>query len=170
MSHNFDSRFQVTGQFETSAPNDCKITLNPTRSNVPHICYKCPWFPNFSPFHSRFCNAGHFKKSALNPPKMPVNPTLPHTGVTIIKESQNPKFQSVLLNDQLFWRYRPSWNKFTEWPINDLGHYEQRYAIYVLLLSHNPKFHPLFLYDHPFSRYKVVNNRKCTKWPWSFNS
>ncbi len=31
-------RFWVTGHFETITLDDSKITLNPTRSNVPHIC------------------------------------------------------------------------------------------------------------------------------------
>ncbi len=30
--------FQDTGNFETCAPNDPKMTLNPTRSNVLHMC------------------------------------------------------------------------------------------------------------------------------------
>ena len=32
------SRFQVTCHFETNALNDPKMTLNTTKSNVPHIC------------------------------------------------------------------------------------------------------------------------------------
>ena len=32
------SRFRDTGYFETSAPNDLKKTLNPTRLKVPHMC------------------------------------------------------------------------------------------------------------------------------------
>ena len=28
-----------------------------------------------------------------------------------------------------------------------------------------PKFHSVSLHDQPFSRCKVVENRKCTKWP-----
>ena len=39
------SCFRVTGHFEISALNDPKMTLNPTRSNVFHICitsiYEC---------------------------------------------------------------------------------------------------------------------------------
>ncbi len=36
--HSTTSRFGVTGQFETHAPNDLKMTLNTTRWKVHHIC------------------------------------------------------------------------------------------------------------------------------------
>ncbi len=39
------------------------------------------------------------------------------------------------------------------------------YLIFALLVSTRLKFHPIFLYDQTFLRYKVVDNRKCTKWP-----
>ncbi len=34
----FALRSRDTGHFETSTPNDPKMTVNPTRSNAPHIC------------------------------------------------------------------------------------------------------------------------------------
>ncbi len=70
--------FEIQAIFETNAPNDTKMTLNHTRSNV-HMC------------------------------------------VTV---SPSPKFQSVLLYHQPFLRYKPFWEKCTEWPQNDLEHYK----------------------------------------------
>ncbi len=37
-------RFRDTGHFETSAPNDPKMTLNYTRSNVPMYVLRVPHF------------------------------------------------------------------------------------------------------------------------------
>ncbi len=45
--HFTTTRLQVTGHFETSAPNDTKMTLNLTRSKVPKICVSMS--PKFHP-------------------------------------------------------------------------------------------------------------------------
>ncbi len=43
--------FWVTGHFETSAPNDIKMTLNTKRSKMPHIIYNnYSRVPDFTPF------------------------------------------------------------------------------------------------------------------------
>ncbi len=40
-------------KFETSALNDLKMTLKPTRSVLPHIfTTSIPQVPNFNPFHA----------------------------------------------------------------------------------------------------------------------
>ncbi len=65
-------RFRVTGHFETSAPNDSKITLNTERSKVTHIHAKSTRVPNFTPFCSTiscFRLTAHFETTAPNDPK-----------------------------------------------------------------------------------------------------
>ena len=92
--HCTTSRFRVTVHFEKSALNDPKMSLNTTSSNVPHMCYLCHWFPNFTPFCSTascFWYIGHFGTSASNDPKMTLNPTrlnVPNICTTTVPESQ----------------------------------------------------------------------------------
>ncbi len=77
--HSTASHFQVTGHFEISVPNYAngpKMTLNTTRSKVPHI-HVCnyPWVPNFT-FCSkatRFRVTGHFETRVSNGSKMALN-------------------------------------------------------------------------------------------------
>ena len=101
ISLRFDQRPAVSnaGHFETSAPDDPKMTLNTTRPMVAHTCYYCPWIPNFSPFHSKtshFRVTGDFQTSVLNDPKMALKPTrskVPHMCVTNVPKSQiSPQF------------------------------------------------------------------------------
>ena len=146
--------FWVTGHLEKSAPNDPNITLNThTSSKVPHMCYLCPWFPNFTLFCS---TASHFwyrsfwdkctqwPQNDLEPYKVKCTPYMYNYCPWVSNFT-------VSLCDQLFLRYRPFW--------------DQCNSIYVLLLfTTNSKFHSISLYDQPFSSYRPFWD-KCTKWP-----
>ena len=95
--HSTTSRFQDTCHLETRAPNDPKMTLNPTRPNVHHICVITipvsriparfalrPAVLRYRPFWDQMT------------PKCPLNTTrskIPHICVTSIPESQiSPRF------------------------------------------------------------------------------
>ncbi len=57
------SRFQVTGHFETSAPNDENDFEHYKVKGTPHMCYNCSRVSNFTPFCSttrRFEDTAHF--------------------------------------------------------------------------------------------------------------
>ncbi len=74
ISIRFASRFRVTGRFETSTPNETKITLNTARSKTPHIRYtSTSWVQNITPFRStdiRFWLSCHFETTAPNYPQI----------------------------------------------------------------------------------------------------
>ena len=64
--HSTSSRSWVTGHYETTAPNDTKITLKTKGSKVPHMHVFCPK-------GSRFWVTGHIEINALNGPKLTLN-------------------------------------------------------------------------------------------------
>ena len=69
--HSTASRFWVTGHFDTSTPNDPKMTLCTKRSNVPPYTYKYSRVTNFMSFRSTdscFWVTGHFDTSAQMTP------------------------------------------------------------------------------------------------------
>ena len=87
------NHFRDIGHLETTALNDLQTTLNPTRSNVPHICITT--VPDsqislhFAPA-SHFRETGHFETSAPNEAKMTMNHTkshIPHICVSSIHDS-----------------------------------------------------------------------------------
>ncbi len=51
--------------------------------------------------------------------------------INVLLVSMSPKFHSVSLYDQPFSRYRPFWNKCTEWPQNDLNPYKFKCTQYI---------------------------------------
>ncbi len=72
----------------------------------------------------------------------------------------------IFLSDQPFSRYRPVWDKCTEWPRNDLEPYMYPY---VLLVSLSLKFQSFSLYGPSFSTYSPFwdNFWMTPKWPWT---
>ncbi len=126
---------------------------------------------HFTPFCSttkRFRGTGHFKTSAANDPKMTSNHTgspVPHICVTGVDQSQillSFAQRPVIFLDIGYFEKKKCTKRSNKWSWSLQG---QRYLIYVLLVSPSLKFHPIFHWDQAFSRYKVVNKRKCTKWP-----
>ncbi len=76
----------VTCHFEKSAPNDPKMTLNPTRSNVPNTCVTSIREAKISLFRSttsRFRVTDHFETSAQNDPKMTLNTTSSNVAICV---------------------------------------------------------------------------------------
>ena len=72
--------FWVIRMFETSVPNGPKMTLNPTRSNVLHICVisihaRVPNFTLLRSSTSHFRDTFHFETSAPNDRKITLDPT-----------------------------------------------------------------------------------------------
>ncbi len=95
--------------------------------DTPYIHNYCPRVLNFNLFHStesHYWVIGHFETCAPNEPKMNLNTMrskVPHIFYTITSESQvsihfalQPPFSS----------YRPFWDNCTQWPRNDIEHYE----------------------------------------------
>ncbi len=72
------SHFRDTCNFETSALNDPKMTLNTTRSKVPHICFTSVNESHISLGFALqpvvFWDTSHFETNALNDPKWTFNP------------------------------------------------------------------------------------------------
>ena len=101
------SRFWVTSHFETSVPNDPQMTLNPTRSNVPHICvisiHESQFSLSFTLWHNPFSSYRPFWDKCTEWPQTLQGQR--HTTYVLLV-SPIPKFQSVLLYDQPFSRYR----------------------------------------------------------------
>ncbi len=163
------SRFWVTGHSETSALNDPKMTLNPTKSNVPLMCHLGPWFPNFTPYPSTAISL-RYRAFWYKCTEWPQN------YLELYKVKRTPymynycpwvKFHSVSLYNQLFLRYRPLTQvhrKMTPtWPWMVQVH---RYLVYVLLLSTSFKFQSISLYDQPFSRCRPFWDKWITpNWP-----
>ena len=80
-------------------------------------CYNyCPRVSNFTSFRSTTSLFQHYKLKCS-----------PY----VLTVSMIPKFHSVSLYDQPFSRYRPFWDKYTEWPQNDLEHYQVICAPYI---------------------------------------
>ncbi len=148
-------RFRATGNFETSAPNDLKMTLNVKRSRYLIYIVHIPPSPKFHPtashfelqaifrqlrrivkfewpqefpfqpilFYSQpFRIIGHFQTNALNDPQMTLNTERSNVAHIQVIITPSSKFQSVLLNSQMFSTYRPFWDKHNEWPQNDVDH------------------------------------------------
>ncbi len=77
------------------------MTLNTTRSKVPHICVtSVPEPPNFSPFCSttgHLGGTGQFEKSAPNNPKMTLNTARSKERIYVLLMSPSHRFHSVSL-------------------------------------------------------------------------
>ena len=100
------SCFHVSGNFETSALNDPKMTLNTTRSKI-CLIYALPVFRvlNFSLLHStgnRFEITVSLRKSALSNPKGPATQKGQRYLIYVILVPLVQKFQSFSLYDQPF--------------------------------------------------------------------
>ncbi len=108
--------------YETSAPNDPKMTLNTKRSKVPDkhfTTFESHFFPLQN---SHFWVTGHFGRIAPDDPKITLNSKsckVPHIHVATTPGS---KCYPASLYGQLFSSYKPSWDKCTESPWNDLEH------------------------------------------------
>ena len=93
--------FPDTGHFETSAPNDPKLTLNHTTSHHPLYFYNnCPQVSNFTPFRSTtsrnaFGNTGHVETCSPNDLKMTLNTTRSKVQHICVTSVPSPKFWSV---------------------------------------------------------------------------
>ncbi len=78
--HSTDSRFGVTGHFETSAPNVPPNDLeHHDPKGTPYMFYYNYRIPNSNPFCStanRFRVTGHFETSDPNDPKMALDTTI----------------------------------------------------------------------------------------------
>ncbi len=90
------SRFRVIGHFETSAPNDPKMTWNTTRREVHHIPVCITTVPESQISVSFtlppvYVYTGHIEIGAQNDPKMTLDATrskVPHISITRIPKSQ----------------------------------------------------------------------------------
>ena len=117
------SYIQVTGHFEKSLSNDAKMTLNPTRSKVPHICVTS--LPKFVFYNQPFLSYRSFsdKYTERLPNDLEYHKVKPHMCATksqlvpnVTKVPASPKFHPVLLYNQLFSRYKVVNNqKCTKW-------------------------------------------------------
>ncbi len=140
-----------------------KMTLNTTSSNVPHVCYLCPWFLNFTPFCytvSPFWDIGHFDTRAPNDPQITSNPTrsnVPDICITTLGSQ-------ISLYDQPFLKYKPFWDKCTEWPQIDLEPYQVKLPYICINGVPDSQILLRSLHDQSFSRCGPFWDM-CTEWP-----
>ncbi len=99
------SRFWNTGEFETSVPNDPELTMNATRSYVPHICVTSIQESHipliFALRPAVFELQAILTKSTEWPQKDPKHYKVKCTPYVLLM-SLIPKFHSVSLYGQLF--------------------------------------------------------------------
>ena len=103
------------------------MTLNPTRSNVPHTCVTgIHRVPNFTPFCSMtvvFEMQAILRQLHRMTLKWPwtykVKSCIPY----VLPVSSSIKFQSFNLRPAIF-ESQAIWDKCTEWPHNDLEHHK----------------------------------------------
>ncbi len=164
--HSTISRFRDTGNFETSALNNCKITLNTKRSYRPHIDVTSIQESQIS---LRFAlRPDVFRILAILRQVHRMTPNL----YWILKGQITLYMYSNFPRDSNFSRFYSTTSL-----IRVTGHFEtgvpnypqmswtlqgQRYTTYVLLVSPSPKFHSVLLYNQPFSRYRTFYNSSLT--------
>ena len=128
--------YEVKGHFETSTPNDPKMTLDTIRSKVHHTCYlyvqsyhvfQCPNFhsASYTTTVSCFWVRGYSETMAPNDPKMTLNSTrsqVPQISVSSVLESQiSLHFTLQKVGKSRKWWYEVAENhKCTKWPQNDI--------------------------------------------------
>ncbi len=167
--------FWVTHQFETSARTKWpKSDLEPTRSNVPHICvtsiHECKFSLRFTLRPDVFEKQAILRQTHWMTPKWPWTLQGHRYPIYVLLLPSSLKFRFFLLYDQPFSRYRPFWDKCSEWPLNDPERYNAlqgqtyMYTKYVLLVSPSPRFQTVLLYGQPFSRcHTLLNGPKGNK-------
>ncbi len=153
------SCFADTGHSETSALNDPKMTINPTKSNVPHIYItsvpESHILLSFAlrPEFSRYMQFWNICTELLHIDLEPYKAKLSYICVTALPESQislhfalpPPVFEIQAI-------FRQVSRMTLNWPRTLQG---RMYLIYVLLVSTSPIFHSFSLYDQPFSSYRL---------------
>ena len=104
----------IWGNCTECPPNDCESSNVKGTSYVLLVSTR----PNLSPSHfatSCFRDTGHFETSAPNDSKMNLNTTRLMYLIYVLPVSMGPKFYPVSFYDQPLSRYRPFWDKFTDW-------------------------------------------------------
>ncbi len=133
---------------DPTAPNDPKMTLRATRSNVPHTFYQCPRIPNFTPLFcpttSRCQVTGHYETRAPNETKMmnPIRSKVPHICNTYNVYTRVPNLVRFALRPLFFFFFfqlqdilRRVHRMTQKWPWTIQG---QMYPVYVLLVLVSP--------------------------------
>ena len=150
-----------------------QMTLNLTRSNVPHICITT--IPG-SQISLRFTvRPALFEIQTIVRQAHRTTPNRPSTlqcQSTLYMYNLNvpgSQIHSVLLYDEPFLSYRPFWDKCTEWPQTDLEPYKFKGTPYMLLVSASPKFYSISLYE---THFWVIGHFETSapndpKWPWT---
>ncbi len=126
-----------------------------------------PKFQSLLLYSLRFWATGNFEKNVPNDPKMTLYTTRSkglHIAVTSIHESQ------ILLYDQPFLRYRPFWDKWTEWPQNYLRYIwpcRVQSQMHPICIASIPEFQisVLFALRPAVFELQTILRKKCTKWP-----
>ncbi len=84
-----------------------------------YMHHKCPQVSNFTQFHSMtscFRDTGNFETSALNDPKWYWTLQGQRYPIYVLLVFTSPKFHSISLYNEPFSKYRPFWDKCSEWP------------------------------------------------------
>ena len=153
---------QMQRHFETSVPNDPKMTLNPTRSNDPQMIpinvlaiFTSHKFYSILLYNQLFWDVGHFETSVLNNPKITLYPTYP---IYVSVVSTSPKFQSVMLYNQPFLRYRPFWTTAPNDPKMTLNPTRSKIGHVCVTSIRQSQISLRFALRPPFSRYHTFYN------------
>ncbi len=129
-----------------------QMTLNPTRSNVPHICINSVPDSNFTPFRSDqpFSRYRPFKNMCTKWP----HKDLDHYNVKgtwhMLLMSQSPKISLHFLLRVTVYKVVDS-RKSTKWPQNDLEHITVKSTLHTLNTYLRGPFFSVLLYDQLFS-------------------
>ena len=116
-----------SGHFETNALNDSKLTLNITRSYVPHICvtsiHECQISLSFTTT-SGFRVTGHLRTVHWMTPKWPCTLQGQRYTTYVLLVSLGPKFWSISLYDERF----PWYGTFYDSPLTPMLNAQKRTA------------------------------------------
>ncbi len=163
------SRFQDTVHFNTSPPNDPKMTFSTTRSYAPHIHVTSIYESQISRllllsvsllWRTVFWNTSKiypFRDKCNEWPQINLDPY-----ITLFMQNNCPRvsnFTQFHSTTSRFWNTGQVHRITPTWPWTVQG---QRYTINVLLVSQSPKFHSGLLYDQPFSKYCTFYNSPLT--------
>ncbi len=133
----YDQLFWDTCRFEKSVPNDPKMTLKPTRSNVSHTCvtsiHESQISLRFTLRPAVFETQAILRQAHWMTPKLTLNSTRSKVFMYVLLVSLSLKFHPIFLNNQLFSRHKVVDNqKCASWPRNDLEHLIVKSTLYTL--------------------------------------
>ncbi len=141
------------------------MALNPTRSNVPHICYYCPRVPKFhsvSLYNHTFSRYRPFWDKCTKWPQWSWTPQGQMYPIYVLLVSMSPQISLSFILWPAIFEIQAILRQCTKWPQNQSEYYKVKDTMYVLLVSASSKFHSISLYTQTFSRYRTFYSSTLT--------